>query len=127
MPRSRSLADLARTWIPFGAVPELAPDALHAALDVDDAPVILDVRSEAEFHLGHIRTARHVPLAGFEAALDLLALDPARPVVAICLSAHRSVPAVRILRARGFARAAQLRGGMLAWWRAGLPTTRDAG
>jgi rhodanese-related sulfurtransferase len=127
MPPARSLADRARTWVPFGAVPEVAPDALHAALDGDDAPVILDVRSETEFRLGHIRTARHVPLAGFEAALDALALDPARPVVAICLSAHRSIPAVRILRARGFSRAAQLRGGMITWWRAGLPTTRDEG
>ncbi len=125
MSRDRSVADRVRTWIPFGAVPEFAPDALHAALDGDDAPVILDVRSEAEFRLGHIRTARHVPLVGFEASLAALSLDPARAVVAICLSAHRSVPAVRILRARGFARAAQLRGGMIAWWRQGLPTTRS--
>ena len=125
MSRDRSVADRVRTWIPFGAVPELAPDALHAALDGDDAPVILDVRSEAEFRLGHIRTARHVPLVGFEASLAALSLDPARAVVAICLSAHRSVPAVRILRARGFARAAQLRGGMIAWWRQGLPTARS--
>jgi len=127
MPRDRSLADRVRTWIPFGAVPELAPDALHEALERDDAPVVLDVRSEAEFRLGHIRAARHMPLVGFEAALDDLALDPARAVVVICLSAHRSVAPVRILRERGFSRAAQLRGGMIAWWRQGLPTTRHEG
>jgi rhodanese-related sulfurtransferase len=40
-------------------------------------------------------------------------------VVAICLTAHRSIPAVRLLRARGF-EAAQLAGGMLAWRVAGF-------
>lgn len=39
------------------------------------------------------------------------------------ISAHRSIPAVRKLRARGY-EARQLRGGMLAWWRAGLPCER---
>jgi hypothetical protein len=43
-----------------------------------------------------------------------LGLDPSRPVVAICLTAHRSIPAVRLLRNRGFD-AAQLAGGMRAW------------
>lgn len=124
MSRDPSLLDRARTWAPFGDVPEVAPDALRAALDGDDPPVLLDVRTEAEWRVSRLRGARSVPIAGFERALDALALDPARPVVAICLSAHRSIPAVRILRDRGFARAAQLRGGMLAWWARGLPTER---
>lgn len=115
----------ARTWIPFGEVPEVSPEALHASLAGDDPPVVLDVRTEAEWRWSHVRGARSVPLAGFTEALTALSLDPARPVVAICLSAHRSVPAVRILRDRGFARVAQLRGGMLAWWMLGLPTSRD--
>lgn len=124
MTRDGRLLDRARTWLPFGAVPELSPEALHDALDGPDTPAILDVRSAAEYALGHVRGARSVPIAGFADALAGLSLDPARPVVAICLSAHRSIPAVRILHARGFTRATQLAGGMLAWWRRGLPTTR---
>jgi rhodanese-related sulfurtransferase len=41
-------------------------------------------------------------------------------VVAICLSAHRSPPAVRLLSRAGYD-ARQLEGGMLAWRAAGLP------
>jgi rhodanese-related sulfurtransferase len=41
-------------------------------------------------------------------------------VVAICLTAHRSIPAVRLLRENGF-EARQLQGGMLAWRAAQLP------
>jgi rhodanese-related sulfurtransferase len=44
-------------------------------------------------------------------------------VVAICLSAHRSPPGVRLLRQAGID-ARQLAGGMLAWRRAGLPVVR---
>lgn len=119
-----SVFDRARAWAPFGEVPEVDPEALHAALDGDDAPVVLDVRTEAEWRAGHVRGALSAPITDFARALDALSLDPTRAVVSICLSAHRSIPAVRILRARGFARAAQLRGGMLAWWLRGLPTTR---
>jgi rhodanese-related sulfurtransferase len=44
-------------------------------------------------------------------------------VVAVCLTAHRSVPAVRLLRERGF-EAVQLSGGMMAWRAARLPEAR---
>jgi rhodanese-related sulfurtransferase len=45
-------------------------------------------------------------------------------VVAICASAHRSVPAVRLLRAAGYKNAMQLKGGMLSWIAARQPITR---
>ena len=61
------------------------------------------------------RPGRH----GFADACDVSLQDLTpflvRPVVAICLSAHRSIPAARLLRAHGFPDAAQLAGGMLAW------------
>ena len=44
-----------------------------------------------------------------------------RPVVAVCLRAHRSVPAVRLLTAHGWSDARQLAGGMTAWRRENLP------
>ncbi len=106
-------------WVPFGSVPEISAIDLQAALDGDHPPQIVDVRTEAEFHRGHIRGAVSAPITALGDRLPALRLDPARPVVAICLSAHRSIPAVRLLRSRGF-EAAQLAGGMLAWRAAGL-------
>ena len=41
-------------------------------------------------------------------------------LIAICLTAHRSIPAVRLLKQRGF-EASHLAGGMLAWRAASLP------
>jgi len=109
-------------WLPFGAVPETGAAALFAALAVDPRPQLVDVRTSAEFSAGHVAGAVSLPVTSLAARLEALGLDPARPVVAICLTAHRSIPAVRLLRRRGF-EASQLSGGMLAWRRLELPET----
>jgi rhodanese-related sulfurtransferase len=106
-------------WLPFGTVPELPATRLARQLAELSPPQLLDVRTVAEFSRGHVRGALNVPIQELQARLPSLGLDPARPVVAICLTAHRSIPAVRLLRARGF-EAAQLAGGMLAWRVAGF-------
>lgn len=107
-------------WLPFGRVPEIQPASLAARLDRAPRPQVLDVRTPAEFARGHVRAAVNVPVSSLRSRLDSLALDPSRPVVAICLTAHRSIPATRLLRQRGF-EAVQLAGGMLAWRAGGLP------
>jgi rhodanese-related sulfurtransferase len=110
-------------WLPFGAVPEVTGPALAESLRGGAGPVLLDVRSPPEFAAGHLDGAINVPVTSLARALPGLALQPGRPVVAICLTAHRSIPAVRLLRRQGFD-ARQLAGGMRAWRSAGLPERR---
>lgn len=107
-------------WLPFGAVPELSPRALADALAASDPPQLVDVRTAGEYRRGHVRGAISAPVSELRARLGVLGLDRRRKVVAICLTAHRSIPAVRLLRAAGYD-AAQLAGGMLAWRAEGLP------
>jgi rhodanese-related sulfurtransferase len=78
-----------------------------------------------EWRSGHIAGAIHVPITQFGSRIASLQLDRTRPIIAICRSAHRSIPAVRMLRRHGFKNACQLQGGMLAWWHAGLPVDGD--
>ena len=109
-------------WWPFGRVPEIDAQKLHARLKKRGAaPQLVDVRTAIEWRGSRIKGAINVPVTELEARLESLALDRRRPVVAVCLTGHRSIPAVRILRARGFD-ACQLRQGMRSWWRASLPT-----
>jgi rhodanese-related sulfurtransferase len=108
-------------WLPFGAVPEISPGDLHARLSSDARLQILDVRTSREWRASRIEGALNAPITSLRAQLAALGLDPRRPTVAICLSAHRSIPAVRLLRGAGFAEVCQLEGGMRAWWKAGLP------
>lgn len=110
-------------WVPFGRVPELGATRLAKALASVPAPQLVDVRTAAEFRHGRIPGAISVPITSFGEALPRLGLDPTRKVVAICLTAHRSIPAVRLLLRHGFD-AAQLAGGMLAWRAAGFREER---
>lgn len=118
-----SLWDGLRAWNPFGSVPEVSALDLLASLGGENPPVLLDVRTTIEWEQSRIAGALSAPVLSLGDRLSSLALDSERPVVAICLSAHRSVPAVRLLRERGYV-AVQLAGGMLAWWAAKLPVEK---
>ncbi len=112
-------------WLPFGTVPETSPAELQKQLNSPRPPQLIDVRTRMEWKESHIHGAPSVPINELKSRLDSLGLDPKRPVVAICRSAHRSIPAVRILKGKGYSNASQLTGGMLAWWDAKLPTDKS--
>ncbi|GAB3200904.1 rhodanese-like domain-containing protein [Nocardioides hungaricus] len=87
----------------------------------DDA-LLLDVREDDEWALGHAEQAWHLPLG----ELDPAAL-PDVPVVVVCRSGNRSRAAARTLEASGRTRVYNLAGGMRAWRDAGLPVVRPDG
>jgi sulfur dioxygenase len=103
-------------WAPlhysFAGIWEIDPHGLEEhARQVQ----IVDVREPEEFSgpLGHIRTAKLIPLGALAERAQELAHD--RPIVAVCRSGSRSAQATVILREAGFADAANLAGGMLRW------------
>jgi rhodanese-related sulfurtransferase len=110
-------------WLPFGRVAEIEAADLKTRLDQQEPLHLIDVRSAGEYAAGHIAGSINVPIDQLRSRLPELPLDPARPVVAICFSAHRSPPAVRVLRRAGFD-AVQLRGGLMAWQRRKLPMVK---
>lgn len=86
---------------------------------------ILDVRGVEEFNddLGHIHGAQLVPLHELEQRVGEVSTD--QPVVTVCKSGRRSGQASIILKKKGLTEVASMRGGMLQWNHAELPTTRD--
>lgn len=114
-------------WAPlilrFSGVWEIEPMALleHAAnfqiVDVREAPEFID-------RLGHLPDAKLVPLSQLTGRLD--ELDRERPVVAVCRSGVRSAQASVLLTKAGFAKVANLAGGMLRWKAEGLPVATDS-
>ena len=109
-------------WLPFGRVPEVEAAELKTRLDQREPLQLIDVRSPVEFASGHIACAVNVPINRLRSTLPTLTFDRNQPVIAICQTAHRSPPAVRLLKEAGFD-ARQLRGGMISWSRARFPTT----
>lgn len=77
-------------------------------------PVLLDVRTLAEFHRGNIAGALHIPLQDLGKRWQELEGFREREIVVYCATGPRSVNAVNFLQKRGF-NAVNLRGGMKAW------------
>lgn len=98
--------------------------AAAAAGAAEGSMVLVDVREAGEFAAGHALHARHVPLAQVPATLGELAAD-GRTVAFVCQSGARSARATRQARSMGLD-ARNVRGGMTAWERAGLPTAGPA-
>jgi rhodanese-related sulfurtransferase len=84
--------------------------------------VLVDVRERVEWNAGHAPEAVHLPLSRLMAGARLPGSAAGRPVVTVCRSGHRSRQAARLLAARGVD-VVDVRGGMTAWERAGLPVT----
>lgn len=111
-------------WLPFGETSEKLPRQLFETLNSSGSTLqLLDVRTHKEWSNGHILGAINIPITKFRSRVDKLQLDPKRPTLAICRSAHRSIPAVRLLKRKGFSDVSQLAGGMNAWRQEGLPVS----
>jgi rhodanese-related sulfurtransferase len=82
---------------------------------------ILDVRQPAEWRHGHIHGAHNLPLMQLKRRLATLPQD--KTIVTVCASGHRSNAAARTLQRAGH-QVENLRGGMHAWTKAGLPVEK---
>jgi uncharacterized membrane protein YdjX (TVP38/TMEM64 family)/rhodanese-related sulfurtransferase len=98
-------------------------NVLKGRLDSGEAVTVIDVRGPDEFTgpLGHIATARNIPVAELDRRLAELAGLERVPLVLVCRTDKRSASAARALRAAGFTQVSVLRRGMEQWNEAGLP------
>lgn len=79
----------------------------------------LDVREPDEYRMFRIAGATLIPMGECLTRLD--ELDPAKETIVVCYSGERSARVTIELRQRGFDKAYNLTGGMVAWVKAGLP------
>jgi glyoxylase-like metal-dependent hydrolase (beta-lactamase superfamily II)/rhodanese-related sulfurtransferase len=109
-------------WAPiersYAGLPQLRPRWVDGHRE---AITLVDVRSAEEFHgpEGHIAGSRLIPLPELQARLGEIPTD--RPAVILCHSGSRSALATQQLLQAGRLRVANLRGGLRAWQREGLP------
>ena len=99
----------------------------HKKLSGKNPPLLLDVRTKAEFEGGHIRGTRRIIVDKFvrgeyEKELGKIAKDA--PIIVYCRSGRRSDIAQSILVKDGFTNIKNLDGGVLAWAKAGLPLVK---
>lgn len=95
---------------------QAAPRTDAAELDrlvAADAVTLIDIRNPAEREFGVIPEAISIPLAQLRSRLGELPVE--RPIVVHCAGGWRSSVAASMLRAAGFERVSDLRGGFNEW------------
>jgi len=101
----------------FSRSKSLTPTDAAAAMTQGELQLI-DVREAGEVAEARVKGARHMPLGRLSTRLG--ELDRDRPVAFLCRSGSRSAIAARAATKAGLD-AANVKGGVIAWQRAGLP------
>jgi glyoxylase-like metal-dependent hydrolase (beta-lactamase superfamily II)/rhodanese-related sulfurtransferase len=103
----------------------IGPAELADRLDGDAAPLVLDVRRDAEFAEAHIPGSLHIPYSELPGRLDELPRD--RAVATICKGGKRSGLAASVLQREGFERVIHVgHGGVGNWASLGHPVETAA-
>jgi rhodanese-related sulfurtransferase len=98
---------------------EVTPEDVQQRQAAGERLFILDVREHAEYAEAHIAGSRLIPLS--QLANHIVSLPQDQTIVAVCRSGNRSGAAMGMLKRAGFAKVVNLKGGMIAWTRSGLP------
>ena len=104
----------------FARKPSITPEQALAGVARREL-VLVDVRQATELRHGRVHGAVNIPLGQLRARLCELEND--RPIAFLCHSGTRSSRATGIAIKAGY-EAVNVRGGVIAWTRAGLPLTR---
>ena len=91
-------------------------------IDSKTAPVIIDARTGIEFKGGHIQGAIHAPFLRILLKRARLPKDKDSELVITCEHGPRALMAKCLLATYGYRHTTLLKGHMLGWRRAGLPS-----
>jgi len=91
--------------------------AFAALIDTSETGLLLDVRTDREFAMGHIRGATQIDFYRDDFQEELAKLDPNVPVYVYCRSGNRSGQAAKMMKSMRFKMVYNLEGGIGAWAR----------
>lgn len=97
----------------WGLIQQISPAEFSRRTDSGELWQLLDVREVWEIARASVDNAICIPMG--EVPSRLAELDPDLPIAVMCHSGVRSAQVVAFLKQRGFASAANMRGGIDAW------------
>lgn len=103
--------------------PSITPQDLQERLDSGAAPVVIDVRTPAEFETGHIPGAVNIPYD--QVAERISGLEAPHGVALYCMLGPRARKGESALLASGYESVLHIEGGLAAWKESGLPVEKQ--
>ena len=99
----------------------ITPGELAEQIQLEQAPLILDVRSKKEYAEGHIPGALNIPHDELRDRLSELGVAKTEEIVVHCRSGYRAGIAEKVLIEADYSNVRDLDGHMNAWQSAGYP------
>lgn len=99
----------------FAGTGSINGEELEKRLAAGDAPVVLDVRTPAEYEAGHIPGAINIPHDQLASRLGDVPAGPGDEVVVHCQSGGRARGAEKVLEKAGFTNVRDLDGHIADW------------
>lgn len=104
--------------------PLISPeDLMDLKQNKGDILQIIDVRTDPEWHAGHIEGAKHILLNNLQANIPHLSKN--REFALICGSGYRASIGASMLQQAGYKHVYNIQGGMQAWVNAKLPMVKS--
>lgn len=88
-----------------------------------EPPLLLDVRTEAEYEVSHLHGAQRVEPGSL---IDQVNIPADKPIVTYCSVGYRSAAFAQKLQEGGFKNVQNLEGSIFEWANDGRPVVRDA-
>jgi len=98
----------------FNKYESLSPLLAVAKMN-DDNTVIVDVREPHEYIKGHIENSINIPLGKFPEKVNTLEKYKSQPIIVVCQSGSRTIPACKTLTKENFEHVFNMIGGMQSW------------
>jgi rhodanese-related sulfurtransferase len=95
---------------------------LRAAIEGDEPPFLIDVRSPEIYAKQHVTGALNIPVAELGARQGELPEERDHPIVTLCSLGNQSISGMLVLQSLGYRNVRSLNGGTFAWADQGLPT-----
>ena len=102
-------------------ITEITPQQVFEDLQANQAMVLLDVRTEAEFQAGHLPQAINIPRGLLEFRIGSKVKDLNTPIVVYCRSGARGAFATQTLMAMGYTNVKNMDTAFMGWSTAGYP------
>ena len=89
-----------------------------------EACMIIDVRNEEKFNMGHIPNAINMPINKLPEMIDKIRKESQKTILVYCGSGNSSVKATRLLNQNKFESVLSIEGGFSEWVKSQLPVSQ---
>ncbi len=106
-------------------VKEITLEEVAQRLKPEKDFLLIDVREESEWNVGHLPFALHLSKGLIERDIETKIPDPSTPIILYCGGGYRSILAAQNIQKMGYTRVLSMSGGFRGWTEKNFSVVKD--